>query len=197
MRRIVFYVFSVFCIVMIRLINKIFTRKRILYHVRQVIYLILSVLFINCFWNWYLKKNTTLVMERDGIAFYVSNLYTPEERDSADMANVISEVLSLLKNKNISYSDWKTNVFFFYDEDEYNRKSFYLRGDTYGKCMAPLGFVMLKSAYFDTNIMEIGDTIYNTRKVSETLSHELAHIYEYKKLGLFKDFFVVLLNGGK
>lgn len=136
-------------------------------------------------------------MERDGIAFYVSNLYTPEERDSADMANVISEVLSLLKNKNISYSDWKTNVFFFYDEDEYNRKSFYLRGDTYGKCMAPLGFVMLKSAYFDTNIMEIGDTIYNTRKVSETLSHELAHIYEYKKLGLFKDFFVVLLNGGK
>lgn len=189
MRRIVFYVFSVFCIVMIRLINKIFTRKRILYHVRQVIYLILSVLFINCFWNWYLKKNTTLVMERDGIAFYVSNLYTPEERDSADMANVISEVLSLLKNKNISYSDWKTNVFFFYDEDEYNRKSFYLRGDTYGKCMAPLGFVMLKSAYFDTNIMEIGDTIYNTRKVSETLSHELAHIYEYKKLGLFKDFF--------
>lgn len=128
-------------------------------------------------------------MERDGMAFYVSNLYTLEERDSVDIANVISEALSLLENKNISYSDWKTNVFFFYDEDEYNRKSFYLRGDTYGKCMSPFGFVMLQSAYFDKNTMGIGDSICNVRKVSETLSHELGHIYEYKKLSLFEIIF--------
>ena len=98
------------------------------------------------------------------------------------------------------YSNWKTKVYFFYNTYEYERKQFHIKNHSYG-CYNPVfNSVSIRDATFEKDIMDDSfdsTSIYKTRKLSEILVHELCHVYQRKKLGMFRFLYTNLFERWK
>lgn len=151
--------------------------------VRQTLYFIILIFSIEPIMNWYLRIGTNFELSSHGINIYISKSYMKEEKDSVYIRHIVDEAIQRLKGKNITESEWNINAYFYYTNDEWDRKSLYYMTDNHAKTHAYLNFMMYCSASLVENKISNYGSI---RDLSETMAHELTHVYEYKKLGFLK-----------
>lgn len=99
---------------------------------------------------------------------------------------VLHKANSKLKNANI---DIPSATFVLCNsQDEYNRKTLYTLRGSLATNITPFNFILLSSGNYQDDLQEKTDNRLVARSISSVIAHELAHSWQYSKLGVFMFF---------
>lgn len=98
--------------------------------------------------------------------------------------NLFKTISDILKNKGLSLPNSNQSIYLCKSDLEFKIKSITLKNGVIGKTNYLLKRLYIKSVDFEHEIIPPQDSALNSRSITNIITHELTHSYQFEKLGL-------------